>query len=170
MDTIRQKTDREYLNPAQRFGELVALVLMMLPISFFVYHLAANTGFFTSAFGPLERLLFFGPMVLTMAAPMVRAVVGRRNHARPLEVATNLFLGIAAIWLLNVFPFDFSHFPDALPSGIRFLFAWVNNEIGRMVLVIQLIVCPIAAILTAWQYIWHLLHEPGNPSGQRSAL
>jgi hypothetical protein len=169
MDATAQKTDREILTAPQRVGEVIALVLSILLFSFFAYHQAANTGFFTAKFGPQAMFFFYGPMLLSMLAPVTRAVVGRRNPARPLEVATNVFLAIAALWLFNVFPFNLAHLADALPAEIRFLFWWVNDDIGRIVLILQMIVCPVVAVVTTWQYFSHLWREPGNPTRLRSA-
>ena len=104
---------------SKRFGEFVALIITLLMIAFFAYNQAANTGFFTPAFGSQAMFFFFGPMVLSMAAPFMRAAIGRRNPARPLEVASNVFGAIAAIWLLTAFPFDFTHLADALPGSGR---------------------------------------------------
>ncbi len=152
MSAVSGKPDREILTPSQRFGELAAVAAMLLLFSFFAYHQAANTGFFTHKFRAQEMFFLYGPMVLSIAAPVTRAVIGCRNPARPLDVATNLFLAIAALWLLVVYPFNFAHLADALPSGIRFLLAWINNDIGRIPLILQLIGCPIAALVATWQY------------------
>jgi hypothetical protein len=169
MNATAQKTDREFLTAAQRVAEVIALMVNILLFSFFVYHQVANTGFFTTTFGSQAMFFFYGPMLLSMAAPVARALVGRRNPARPLEVATNVFLAIAALWLFNVFPFNFAHFADALPVEIRFLFWWMNNNIGYVILILQMIICPVVAIVTTWQYFSHLWHEPGNPTRLRSA-
>jgi hypothetical protein len=163
------KPHREHLTYPQRLGELVSLFVTLLLISFFAYHQAATTGFFTAAFGPVEMFLFYGVLLLSLAAPMTRALVGQRNPARPLDVVANLYSAAAALWLLTVFPFNFAHFADALPFEIRFLFAWVNNDIGRIPFILQLIVCPVIAILTAWQYLIHRRRERGSPSELRSA-
>lgn len=169
-NTTRPHTDRERLTPAQRFGELVALFMMLLLVDFFVYHQSANTGFFTDAFGPQAMFFLYGPLALSMAAPVTRALVGRRNPARPLEVVSNLFLAIAGAWLLAEFPFNFAHLADALPSGTRFLLAWVDNDVGRVFLVLQVIVCPIVAFVTAWQYFSHHRRAPSDTSTLRSAF
>jgi hypothetical protein len=168
MNATPQKTDREILTPSQRVGEFFALIAMLLFFGFFAYHQAAHTGFFTAAFGPQEMFFFYGPVFLSVAAPVTRALVGRRNPARPLEVVSNLFAVVAALWLLVVFPFDFAHLADALPTGIRFLLAWVNNDIGRIPFILQLIVCPLVALVTTWQYFSHRRREPGHSSGLHS--
>jgi hypothetical protein len=163
------KPDREHLTYAQRFGELVSACVMFLIMGFFVYHQAANTGFFTAAFGPMAMFFFYGPMLFSLAAPITRAVNGQRNPARPLEVVANVFMAAAALWLLTVFPFNFAHFADAFPAEIRVLFAWLNNDIGRIPFILQLIVCPIVALVTAWQFLIHLGREQSSASSLRSA-
>lgn len=169
MNAQTLKPDRETLTYSQRFGELVALFVMLLIIGFFAYHQAANTGFFTAAFGPLEMFFFYGAMLLSLAAPVTRAAAGQRNPARPLEVVANLFTAAAALWLLSVFPFDFTHFADALPVELRFSLAWLNNDFGRIPFILQAIICPIVALVTAWQFLIHLGREHGGASTLRSA-
>jgi hypothetical protein len=44
---------------------------------------------------------------------------------------------MAALWLLRVFPFDFTHLADVLSVNLRFSLAWVSDEIGRIVLLLQ---------------------------------
>lgn len=169
MSVIKVKRDKELLAPPQRVGELVGIAAMSLGFWFFAYHQAAHTGFFTSAFGPPEMFFVYGPILFAMLAPLTRALVGRRNPARPLEATSNLFSALSAIWLLIVFPFNFAHLADPLPDGLRFLLSWINNDIGRIGLIFELIVCPITAMVTAWHYLSHLGHESSNPWAHRAA-
>lgn len=158
MSTVAPKSKREVLTLGQQVGELISIPIMFLLFAFFVYHQVANTGFFTARFGPVEMFCFYGPMLLSVAAPLARAVTARRNPGRPFEIATNVFLALAALWLLNVFPFDFTHLADALPAALRFLFAWINDDIGRLVLMLQVLVGSLVALFTAGKYLavrWH---------------
>ena len=153
MKTVGEKTDKEVLTTGQRWGELISGVAMLLLFGFFAYHQAAHTGFFTAKFGALEIFCLYGPILVSLAAPVVRAVSGRRNPARPFDVATYVFLAMAALWLLMVFPFNFSHLADALPGALHFVLAWITNEIGKVVLILQVIIGPISAILTTRKYL-----------------
>ncbi len=159
MQTVAEKTDKEILNTAQRFGEGISIVVMLLLPAFFAYHQIANTGFFTAKFGALEMLCMYGPMFVSLTAPAVRALYGRRNTARPFEIAANVFMAIAALWLLTVFPFNFAHLADALPVAIRFILSWVTNDIGKVFLILQLIIGVIVAFFTTWQYLSHRRRE-----------
>ncbi len=153
MKTVGEKTDKEVLTTGQRWGELISVVAMFLLFGFFAYHQVTNTGFFTAKFGALEMFCLYGPILVSVAAPVVRAVSGRRNPARPFDVATYVFLAMAALWFLMVFPFNFSHLADALPGALHFVLAWITNEIGKVVLILQVIIGPISAILTTRKYL-----------------
>lgn len=151
--------NRERLSATQRVGEVVGLffagIFMAVFGSFFIYHQVTGTGFFTAKFGPTEMVFFYGPLVLSLAVPYMRALTGRRNPGRLMEALTNLFQFVAAIWLLSVFPFNFTHFADALPVTIRFAFAWVNNDVGIAALILAIVISPIVALVRAGQFVYH---------------
>lgn len=163
MKTIREKTNKDTLTLAQRWVELFSVFVLLLFLGFFVYHQVAQTGFFTASFGTWEMVCLYGPLVCSFAAPLVRAGTGQRNLARPFEVATNLFLALGASWLLTVFPFNFAHLADALPVAARFAFAWVTNDVGKIVLLLQVSVCPIVALVTLWLYLSRRQRAPSPP-------
>lgn len=52
-----------------------------------------------------------------------------------------------------MFPFDFTHVADALPLAVRFLFAWVSDEIGMIVLLLQAVVGAVVALFTFVSYV-----------------
>jgi hypothetical protein len=153
MKTVGEKIDKEVLTTAQRWGEFISVVAMLLLCGFFAYHQVANTGFFTVKFGVVEMICLYGPILVSFVAPAVRAVSGRRNPARPFDVAMYVFLAIAALWFLMVFPFNFSHLADALPGALHFVLAWITNDIGKVCLILQVIIGPISAILTTRKYL-----------------
>jgi hypothetical protein len=150
----RAERNRDIVSTPQRvIDPLASILTMAVVLSFFAYHQLGQTGFFTLKFGPLEMVCLYGPIILSPTAAILRAVSGHRNTGRPLEALVNLFLVSAALWLLVVFPFDFSHFADALPAAIRFMFTWVTNDIGKVVLLLQIIVGSIVAFATAITYL-----------------
>lgn len=148
-----KQTDKEVLSTLARWSEFLIVAAMLALLGFLTYHQSVNSGFFTDKFGTFEMFCLYGPLLLSLAAPIVRAVTGRRNPARPYEAATNLFLGLGSLWLLNVFPFDFTHLADTLPAGLQFVLAWVTNDIGRIPLILQVIIGPISAIVNVWKYV-----------------
>jgi hypothetical protein len=132
---------------------MVSIVILALVFGYFWRLWTIDAGFFTSMFGPPEQFWFFGPMILSLAAPAVRMLVGRRNPARPFEIGANALMAIGAIWLLHVFPFDFSHLGDALPGNLPVLLNWVPDWLGRIGLVLQLVGGVIAAIVATAQFM-----------------
>ncbi len=163
MATTGRKTEKEMLTTGERWAGLSIIAAMLLLWAYFAYHQWTGTGFFTAEFGSLEMLALYGPIVVSFAAPIVRAVTGRRNPARPLDAAMHLSLAVGSLWLLIVFPFEFSHLADALPEGIRFLLAWVTNGIGKIPLILQVILGPISALAALWKYVSVRSHEPAGP-------
>ena len=159
MSTIVQKQDRETLSYLARWGEVVIIGMLLFLLAFLVYHQTANTGFFTDDFGPLEMACLYGPLLFALIAPAVRAITGRRNPGRPFEAATSLFLAAGSLWLLNVFPFNFAHLADPLPQSIQFVLAWVTDDIGKIVLLLQIIIGPVTAIFITWKFLSVRQHE-----------
>jgi hypothetical protein len=146
------RTDKEILSLSQRLGGLARLVVMALLLAFFAIHQLANTGFFTAAFGPVEMVGLYGPILVSFAAPIARALSGRHNPARPFEAATNLSLAIGSLWLAVVFPFNFAHLADVLPAAIRFIFSWITDDIGRLILILQGIIGAVMTPLTIFAF------------------
>jgi hypothetical protein len=154
MDSAQLKPDHEIVSAPQRVLEpIISIVAMVLIVGFYAYHQVMHTGFFTAGFGPLEMLCLYGTAVLAIVPPLTRAITGRRNPSRPLEAVDDLLLGVAALVLLLAFPFNFAHFADALPSQIRFMFGWLNNDIARIVLWLPLIFGPFAALVLTIQFL-----------------
>jgi hypothetical protein len=55
-----------------------------------------------------------------------------------------------------------------LPEAVRFIFAWITNDIGKIPLVLQVIVGPISALVTIWQYVTIRGREPVTMSHRRT--
>ena len=160
MNAASEKTEKETLTPAERWLEGIGIIAMPLLFGFLAYHQWANTGFFTDRFGSLEMFCLYGPIIFNLSAPIIRALTGRRNPARPFEAATSLFLAVGSLWLLIAFPFDFSHLADALPGPIRFVLAWVTDGIGKALMILQVVLGPISALPTIWKYLSIRRQEP----------
>ena len=141
------KLNKEYLTRAERWGGLVIVVAMLLLATFFEAHQYGATGFFTSEFRALEMLALYGPIYLSLIAPIVRAVMGRRNPGRLWEALSSLALAVGSYWLWQTFPFDFTHLGDVFPAVLRLPFSWVTDNIGRVLLLVQIILGPITALV-----------------------
>ncbi len=159
MNNVANKNDKETLTMPQRAGELLLFFGLGLLLTFFVVHQIFNTGFFTSKFGTFEMVCLYVPIVIASLAPLVRALTGQRNPARPIEALGNLSLALGSLWLLIVFPFDYSHLADVLPNALQFLLAWITDNIARIVFVLQVIGAFISAIVLLWQYFSFRAHS-----------
>ncbi len=155
MNTSVEKSDHEMLTVPQRIGELWGSAAILGLFGFLLYHQQTQSGFFTEKFGVLEMFCLFVPLLLGLAAPIVRAWTGQRNPARPYEIATSLLLALGSLWLLIVFPFSFAHLADTLSAGLHFALAWVTDDIGKILLILQIIISPASAFVTAWRYVSH---------------
>lgn len=145
----RYARDKNILTIPDRIGEIVGIFFILLFASFFIYHQTRNTGFMTADFGLTATILFYGSFALSIVTNGARAVIGRRDRARPFELASNVFTAIAAFWFLSAFPFNFAHLADPLPSFLRFIISWINNSIGWWIILISAIVSIAVAIANA---------------------
>ncbi len=153
MTTHTENTGKEILATWQRGADMAIIVALLLLLAFFMNHQNTESGLFTSRFGTMEMIFCYGGLLTAMGAPMVSALSGRRNPARPVEIASNLFIIIGAIWLLRVWPFDFTHFADTLPESIRGILAWLNNDIAKIPLIITVIVQPFTTLKLLRDYL-----------------
>ena len=154
----------ETVSRAGRLGELAVIALLLILAAFFWLHLSQSTGFFTAGFGPLAAAALFGPIVIALVPPALRAATGRRNPARPFEAAANLALALGSLYLLITFPLSYAHLADLLPAWLRFLLAWITDGIGRAVMVFQVVFMPISAAVNLWRYFSPPRRPAPNPS------
>ena len=159
MSTFEEQNDKDILSVPARVGEVISILCLMALFGFFLYHQTANTGFFTDKFGTLEMICLYVPLIVGIAAPAIRAWTGNRNPARPFEAAASLLLALGSLWLLIVFPLNYTHLADALPTALHFILAWVTDGVAKFVLLLQIIIGPLSALLTMWKYFTHHQHE-----------
>jgi hypothetical protein len=160
MQTDHHKAKQEILTLSQRFGEIITVVASLMLFAFLLYHQLADTGFYTDEFGGVEQICLYAPLLFSLVAPLTRAAKGRRNPARPWEAVGNLLLALGSGWLLRVFPFDYTHLADALPSGLRFILSWVTDDIAKIVFVLQIIIASISALVITWKYLSFRYQNP----------
>ena len=129
-------------------GECVGVTAIALLLIFFIENQLQQTGFFTSNFDTTDMVLFYGPASFGIVEGLARAAIGRRNPVRPLEIIGALLWALASYWFLQVFPFDFAHFPNLLPAAVRFLFWWLTNDVARLILLIGVVAGLLQAIYT----------------------
>lgn len=151
MDMLEVK--QSSMTPAKRWGGLYTVILMLLLLAFFAYHRWKQTGFFTSKFGAKEMIALYLPIMLSLVPPIQRAVMGRVNPARPVEACADFLLAIGSLWLWQVFPFNFAHIADIFPERMHLTFAWLTDDVGRFILLLQVVVGFISAVSIIASYL-----------------
>jgi hypothetical protein len=132
------------------FG-IFLVVINILMILYFTAHQIRSTGFFTESFSSLEMFFLYGYSVFWIISAGLEGVLGQRLLSRLFDVFGGvLFAGICIIWLLVIYPFEFTYFADILPNSLKFLLQWISNDIARIIMVLGIIVhlgaviyCPI---------------------------
>ncbi len=153
MQNADQKIDEAQMPSIRRWSGLYTLGLIILLLIFFALHQKRNTGFFTDKFGPAEMVALYLPILLSMVAPILRITTGRYDPARFIEAASDLCLAIGSLWLWNNFPFNFAHIADLFQPGLRVALSWLNDGIGRIILLLQIIIGFISALTTMVSYL-----------------
>ena len=126
---------------SERAGELVGISCILVLLIFFITHQRSSTGFFTSKFGSLEQFLFYGSLSFGIITSIGKIIAGRKNVIRPFDAFGAFFSGVALVWFLHVFPFNFSHLADILPEILRLITIWISNDIVKMFMILGIIGC-----------------------------
>ncbi len=147
------KPDSNLLNAARRWSSLYTIGLIILLLVFFGFHQWRRTGFFTGKFGPAEMVALYLPIVISLAAPFLRTIQGKNDPARLFEAISDICLVLGSIWLWITFPFNFTHFADVFPPGLHSAFSWINDRVGRIILVLQVALGLISILTTTVSYL-----------------
>jgi hypothetical protein len=150
---VEAEAKKDALPYSDRVGNVAAVVVTILVTLYFVAHQTWTTGFFTSKFGILEALLFYGVLIYQVVPTTLTALFGRKNFARFFEALGAVLGTVGLAWFFVVFPFDFAYFADVLPEFLRFLVQWISNDIIRVLMVLGLIAAPVMAIYLAILYL-----------------
>lgn len=150
---IETAAKKDAMNLPHRLFDIVfSAGFVTLFLIYFLLHHFLSTGFFTSGFGRVEFFLFFVPALLGLGITTMRGIVGRKNVIRPFEVFQLGLSAVGVTWLLVVFPFDFSHFADVLPTSVQIFLQWLSNDIVRVFMVLILIGTSLATTYNALLY------------------
>jgi cytochrome bd-type quinol oxidase subunit 2 len=147
---VEKEAKGDVLSFPDRMGQIAAVALNLVAIAFVAIHHTRPTGFFTDEFGTLAAVLLYAVLIVVMVPLFVRLIVGRKNPARLFEMGTNVVFFVAMLYLLVVFPFDFSHFAEPLPRWLEFLLEWVPALLAKWVLAIGIIV---SAVMPMYTYL-----------------
>ena len=130
-----------------RFTGIVLVIVSVLIMLYFVTHQMWSTGFFTSNFSPLEAFFLYGSLIFWITTCSLDGILSQRFLSRLLDTFGGvIFVTISLVWLLIVFPFEFTYFANVLPDFLRFLAQWISNDIARGIMIVGIILLVIAAI------------------------
>jgi hypothetical protein len=130
---------KDVMKLSERAGEIIGVLCILILLIFFITHQTSSTGFFTSNFGQLEQFLFYGSLAFGIIPNIGKMIIGRKNVIRPLEAFGAIFSFIALVWLIQVFPFDFTHLTDILPEFLRMITIWISNDIAKIFMIIGIV-------------------------------
>ena len=143
----------EALPRNERVFGIAIVVFCLLMIIFFITHQMNSTGFFTSKFGALEMLLFYGFWIFWITTAGLEAILHQRLLSRIVDTFGGLiFATISIAALLVLFPYDFAHLPESLPESIKFLVSWISNDVAEVIMVILITAHLAAAIYSPFAY------------------
>ena len=125
------------------FEEIGASIFLIVVNGFFglcfIAHQMGSTGFFTSTFSTIEMVMLYGILIYWITTSVL-ILIGQKHPSRNLDTYGGLFFAaFAFLWLLLVFPFEFTYFAEVLPVFLRFLLQWISNEIALVLLVLLFI-------------------------------
>lgn len=132
--TVRAEGDR--MGAVDRIAEVAGAVVSLLVLAFFAENHLRGTGFFTRGFGSTEAALFYATWGFAVAVLLARAAYGRKNPLRPFAALEGALVGATALWLLEVFPFDFSQLASLLPVSLKPAMFWSTDLVGKVVIVL----------------------------------
>lgn len=113
---------------------------------YFIIHQTVSTGFFTPMFDTFEIIMLYGVSIYWITTSVL-ILIGQKHPSRDLDTYGGLFFAaFAIIWLIVIFPFEFTYFANVLPDFLRFLVQWISNEIALVLLIILFIIHLIFAV------------------------
>ena len=150
---VEKEAKKDVMKLSERAGEIIGIFCILMLLIFFITHQTSATGFFTTKFGQLEQFLFYGSLLFGIIPNIGKMIIGRKNAIRPLEAFGAIFSGIALLWLLHVFPFDFTHLTDVLPEILRLITIWISNDIAKIFMIIGIVGSFVTALYIIVLYV-----------------
>ena len=134
------KLAKEELSDEIAYSDKIASIFLILVNSlfglFFIAHQTASSGFFTPKFNIFEMVMLYG-IIIYWITTSVLILIGQKHPSRDLDTYGGLFFAtFAIVWLIVIFPFEFTYFANLLPDFLRFLVQWISNEIALVLLIL----------------------------------
>lgn len=162
---VSKEANRERLGTGERVGNVIAIVFIAaFAVVVRFLQEGALGDFFTPAFGAAEQAAFYGSMLFGTVPNLARALTGRRNLGRLLDIVGAAVFVAAWSFLLTTFPFDFSRLAELFPPDIQPSLDWVANGLFRLLIVIGMILSVVGAAFNSivYIYVWQELRARGD--------
>ncbi len=161
---VSKEADRDRLGLLERLGNVLGPIITVAVALLFLDVQAKDLGFFTSGFGTTEQLAFYGSLLFGMVPSLVRAIVGKRNLGRLMDIISSVVFIIAGTYLLTVFPFDFPRLWEYLPTALEAILSWISNDMMKIFLTIAIVITAISTIYNIIMY-WEVRRELRSREG-----
>jgi hypothetical protein len=161
---VRKEADKDALSLSERIGQIAGVVIGLLFAWYFLDLYDSGSDFFTSDFDGLDAALFFGIAFLGVVPGLIKAILGRKNVVRPLDIVLSVTILVAAAWFLATFPFDFAYLSEGLSDSLQFLLDWIDDEVAQFFMALAIIINMIVIPYTILLYIGvkRVLASPGS--------
>jgi hypothetical protein len=149
--------DHPVMLGAARVSEVVATTFFTaLVFGFYVAHYVMSTGFFTSSFTPLLAAIFYTSVLWTIVNVSFKAVTPRKDIVALVEFIGAVLFTVTATWFFVAFPLNFAHVADVVPGSLQFMFTWLTNDIGRILVALVFVASIIALAVDAVKLAWRV--------------
>ncbi|HEX7586770.1 MAG TPA: hypothetical protein VF478_00490 [Anaerolineae bacterium] len=128
-------------------GWIIAVILTLCAFGFYYAHQVRATGFFTAGFTAELAVLLYVSILYLIVNATAKLLTDRKGSLAMVELLGALLTGFATLCLFVVFPFNFAHVGDVLPSLLQPLLRWVTNDIGRILYAVAVFGSVIAIIV-----------------------
>jgi hypothetical protein len=150
---IAKSEAKKPIPTSERVWSVIFFVVSITMLIYLASLQIEGSNFYTDKFGMLEMLGQYGFWLVWVITAGLEGVLGRRFESRVFDIFGGiLFATVATLWLVIVFPYDFSYFTDLMPDLIKPLFDWINNEIGRLILFLVFIFHLVAIFISPFAY------------------
>ena len=144
------KTAKEELGDEIASNDIAASIFLIVVNGLFglylIVHQTVSTGFFTPKFSMFEMIMLYGILIYWITTSVL-ILIGQKHTSSDRDSYGGLFFAtFAIVWLIVIFPFEFTYFADVLPDFLRFLVQWISNEIALVLLILLFIVHLILAV------------------------
>lgn len=103
--------------------------------------------------------MFYASILYNIVNLSSKAFTLRKDVIALVELIGTILFATVAGWVYSVFPFNFAHIADVVPAPAQFMFTWLTNDIGRIIVAL-VFVASIIALVNTVKLSWRLFDRP----------